>query len=598
MTSSRLALALTLACVFLHASAQAQSNSPIDRDTSSALSSALPGLRAPEAGSSGAPGPRLDAGDALPVFELPPVALTARPIDLTAEHEDLFVRLRSGFSIPDINNDLVLYHQQWYLNRPDYVRRMVERSRRYLYHVVEELEQRGMPTELALLPMVESAYNPMAYSRANAVGLWQFIPSTGKNFKLKQNWWIDQRRDIIASTNAALDYLQAIYEMHGDWQLALASYNWGEGAVGRAIAKNRAKGLPTDYLSLTLPPETRNYVPKLQALKNIFGNPELLAQLGLGAVPNQPYFTTVAWPANIDIQVAAKLAEMPVDDFVALNPAHNRPVITADTPLVLPTEKVATFMHNLDQRQNSEKPLSFWQTYTLRPGEKLENLAPRFGMSLANLKAVNGIKGRLKLSPGFTVLVAAPDGAGTLETAALAEQPRLPEADPTPARATTHVVRKGETLLSIAKQNSLTLAALKKLNRKVGDRPAPGTKLALGAPEPARPVAAAATRSVASASDGKKANVRVAANERGRGRATPPARAGATAARADSKATKVAAQKKAPKLTRYTVQRGDTLLSIARRFKVDADDVQRWNKVTAKTLQPGRTLTIEVASNG
>ncbi|MBK1679608.1 lytic transglycosylase [Rhodocyclus tenuis] len=594
--TSRLVLALALACVFLDATAQAQTNSPVDGDASPPPTSSLPGLRAPEGGISGAPGPRLDVGDALPVFELPPVALAASPIDLTAEHEDLFVRLRSGFSIPDINNDLVLYHQQWYLNRPDYLRRMVERSRRYLHHVVEELEQRGMPTELALLPMVESAYNPMAYSRAKAAGLWQFIPSTGKNFKLKQDWWVDQRRDVIASTSAALDYLQAIYEMHGDWQLALASYNWGEGAVGRAIAKNRAKGLPTDYLSLTMPPETRHYVPKLQALKNIFGNPELIARLGLSPVPNQPYFTTVAWPANIDIEVAAKLAEMPVDDFVALNPAHNRPVIAADTPLVLPAEKVATFMHNLDQRQNSEKPLSFWQTYTLRPGEKLENLAPRFGMSLANLKEVNGIRGRLKLSPGFTVLVAAPDGAGTLETTALAEQPRLPEADPTPpAKARTYVVRKGDTLAGIARQNGLSLAALKKLNRKLGERPAPGTKLALGAPEPARPGVGNAARRVATASAAKPGVSRIAASERSR--TTLPARASATPARADGKATKLAAQKKAPKLTRYTIQRGDTLASIARRFKVDADDVLRWNKVSAKSLQPGHTLTIELASS-
>lgn len=592
--TSRLVLALALACVFLDATAQTQTSSATDDDNALKLSTSLPGLRAPEAGSS-AVGLRPDAGDALPVFELPPVALASKPIDLTAEHEDLFVRLRSGFSIPDINNDLVLYHQQWYLNRPDYLRRVVERSRRYLHHVVEELEQRGMPTELALLPMVESAYNPMAYSRAKASGLWQFIPSTGKNFKLRQDWWVDQRRDVIASTSAALDYLQAIYEMHGDWQLALASYNWGEGAVGRAIAKNRAKGLPTDYLSLTLPPETRNYVPKLQALKNIFGNPELIARLGLSPVPNQPYFTTVAWPANIDIEVAAKLAEMPVDDFVALNPAHNRPVITADTPLVLPAEKVATFMHNLDLRQNSEKPLSFWQTYTLRPGEKLENLAPRFGMSLANLKAVNGIKGRLKLSPGFTVLVAAPDGAGTLETAALATQPRLPEADPTPAKARTYVVRKGDTLAGIARQNGLSLAALKNLNRKAADRPAPGTRLALAAPEAQRTAAAPAARATVAAT-GKPGASRVASNDRSRAAAT--ARASATPARADARAnSKLAAQKKAPKLTRYTVQRGDTLASIARRFKVDANDVQRWNKVSAKTLQPGNTLTIELASS-
>ena len=240
-----------------------------------------------------------------------------------------------------------------------------------------------MPTELAFLPMVESAYNPMAYSRAHASGLWQFIPSTGKNYNLKQDWWMDQRRDVLAATSAALDYLQTIYDMHGDWFLALASYNWGEGAVARAIRKNEAKGLPTDYQSLTMPAETRNYVPKLQALKNIFSNPQLVASLSLPSVPNRPYFATVTPASNIDVEVAAKLAEMPVQEFVALNPAHNRPVIKSETPLVIPAEKLETFQANLENHQEEDKPLSNWQTYTLRPGEKLEKVAPRFGIHAA-----------------------------------------------------------------------------------------------------------------------------------------------------------------------------------------------------------------------
>ena len=202
----------------------------------------------------------------LPTVEIPATPQQLPTIDLTAEAEDVFQRIRNGFAMPDINNDLVLYHQQWYLNRPDYLRRMVERSSPYLHHIVEEIEKRGMPMELALLPMVESAYNAMAYSRAKASGLWQFIPATGRRYNLDQNWWKDERRDIVASTAAALEYLQSIYDMHGDWHLALASYNWGEGAVKRAIEKNEARGLPTDYPNLTMPKETRHYVPKLQAL--------------------------------------------------------------------------------------------------------------------------------------------------------------------------------------------------------------------------------------------------------------------------------------------------------------------------------------------
>ncbi|HEY8856463.1 MAG TPA: transglycosylase SLT domain-containing protein, partial [Rugosibacter sp.] len=212
-------------------------------------------------------------------------------IDLTVAPDDLWQRMRNGFTMPDLDNALVADRQAWYLNHPDFLRSVLNRGHRYLYHIVTELEKRGMPTELALLPFVESAYNPQARSSANALGLWQFIPSTGRNYNLKQNALFDERRDIIASTNAALDYLKYIYEMHGDWQLALASYNWGEGAVGRAIVKNLAKGLPGDYAHLSMPNETRYYVPKLQAIKNIVANPELFG-FKLDPIPDQPYFQT------------------------------------------------------------------------------------------------------------------------------------------------------------------------------------------------------------------------------------------------------------------------------------------------------------------
>src|SRR5207237_2551708 len=186
-----------------------------------------------------------------------------RKIDRTEPPADLWQRIRQGFAIPDIDSALVDKHTAYYAARPEYLQRVFDRSRLYLFHIVDELEKRGMPTELALLPMVESAFNPMAYSRAHASGLWQFIPGTGKRFELQQNWWYDGRRDIVDSTNAALDYLQYLYDMHGDWQLALASYNCGENAVARAIANNRAAGRPTDYAHLTMPLETRHYIPKL-----------------------------------------------------------------------------------------------------------------------------------------------------------------------------------------------------------------------------------------------------------------------------------------------------------------------------------------------
>jgi len=336
------------------------------------------------------------------VEDLPPVPT----IDLTATPDDLWQRIRDGFAMPNLDGPLVADRQAWYLNRPEMLKQLFERSHRYLYYIVDELQKRGMPTELALLPIVESAYNPMAYSRARASGIWQFIPSTGKNYRLEQTWWRDQRRDIIASTGAALDYLQAIYEMNGDWHLALASYNWGENAVARAMAKNEAKGLPTDYMSLNMPLETRYYVPKLQALKNIIAHPELFG-VRLDPIPNQAYFGTVNKTADMDVSLAAKLAETPLAEFMALNPSYNRPVIPVGKggPLLLPSDKVQVFLANLQNHEQLEKPLSTWHTYTMKKGEKFDKIATRFGISPTSLRQINGITRRTRVAAGTTLLV-------------------------------------------------------------------------------------------------------------------------------------------------------------------------------------------------
>src|SRR5687767_7420728 len=231
------------------------------------------------------------AGDPLvPVIVVPdnaPVPLLQLPSATTTR--DLWHRIRLGFKMPDLETRLAEDRTRWYAGQPDYFARMTQRSSRYLFHIVEEIERRNMPTELALLPFVESAFVPEAFSSAKAAGLWQFIPSTGRNYDLEQNMWKDERRDVVESTRAALDYLQKLYDMFGDWHLALASYNWGEGAVSRAIAKNRRANLPSDYWSLTMPPETRQYIPKLQALKNVIINPGPLG-IALDPIPNQPYF--------------------------------------------------------------------------------------------------------------------------------------------------------------------------------------------------------------------------------------------------------------------------------------------------------------------
>ena len=332
-----------------------------------------------------------------------PAPLTPTLMDLTMTPTSLWQRIRQGFGLPDMASPLVTEQEEWYTRRPDYIARTVERSSRYLYYIVEQLEKRGIPTEIALLPIIESAYNPVAYSRAHASGIWQFIPSTGKHYGLQQNFWYDGRRDVTAATNAALDYLAKLYEMFGSWDLALASYNWGEGAVARSIAKNLAKGLATDYRSLNMPAETRYYIPKLQAVKNIIADP---AQFGitLAEVPNQPYFVEVITTRHIDVKTAAKLAEMRIEDFQLLNPADKRPVIRADGERVLlfPADKAATFQLNLETHA---EPLVSWQAYKLKAGETVDRLAVRHGISAAQLRHISGIAPKRAVGPGATLLV-------------------------------------------------------------------------------------------------------------------------------------------------------------------------------------------------
>ncbi|NMG53345.1 transglycosylase SLT domain-containing protein [Aromatoleum aromaticum] len=339
-----------------------------------------------------------------PVLELTDPPQRVLTLDLTRDANDIWDRIRRGFGMPDLDSELVAEQQLFYINRPGFLKKVFERGGRYLYHIVDELERRGMPTELALLPMVESSYNPMAYSPSHAAGLWQFIPSTGRNYNLTQDAWVDERRDVIASTAAALDYLQTIYDMHGDWHLALASYNWGEGAVGRAIQRNLDDGLPAEYSHLRMPGETRNYVPKLQALKNIVAQPELY-RFELPYVPNSPHFVTVDTPTTIELATAARLAGMPLDEFLALNPSHNRPAVTEGSALVVPVDRAEQFQLRLAEHQRNGTQ---WRTYELQRGETLASVAQAFGLSLNQLYQINRLDARSRVSAGYSLLV--PDG--------------------------------------------------------------------------------------------------------------------------------------------------------------------------------------------
>ena len=544
------------------------------------------------------------------VASSPPTAaaelLPARPIS----DADLWQRVRRGFVLGELDTPLVQDHEQWYSNRPEYIQRFVDRGSKYLYHVVEEVERRGMPTEVALLPIIESAFNPQAYSRAKAAGMWQFIPSTGKNFGLKQDWMADNRRDVLLSTHAALDYLQKLYGMFNSWELAFAAYNCGEGCVARAIQKNARKGLPTDFLSLNLPPETRNYVPKLIAVKNIVLAPGSYG-IELEAVENRPYFNKVAAPAKIDVKLAARLAEMPEIDFAALNPAFTKPVATSGTGYFLvPADKAETFRENMELYRSLDGPLVSWQTAGAKRGESVDSVARRYGLTASYLRATNGTlpekKGKFTQQASFMVpmrkeannIIATLDKKLALKASQPPAEMRTVEAkpemiaaaareaadragsiQPLPAsaidaplssvaptsvsiRATVSTVsaettpadyrvQTGDTLYSIARRFGVTVEQVKLQNHLSGNALQVGQTLRLdGRPS-----------DMAAADDSARPRVR-----------TPVA---------------------APRL--YTIRAGDSLFAIAIKFGVELDDLLRWNKLTGRTvIQPG--LKIRVAA--
>ena len=498
--------------------------------------------------------------------------------EIHIERDDLWQRIKNGYAMPDSTSPLTRNHEEWYSSRPDYVKRMVERSQRYLFHVVEEVEKRGMPTEIALLPMIESAYNPQAYSTSRASGIWQFVPSTGKYFGLKQNWWFDNRRNITFATEAALTYLQKLHAMFGAWDLALAAYNAGEGTVSRAIERNRRLGLPTDYESLNLPPETKNYVPKLQAVKNLMTNPGNYG-LKIQTIANTPYFAKVTAPAQIDAHLAAKLAEISDEEFLALNPSFNRPVITGENKnleLLLPILSAQTFRTNLE---NYNKPLVSWKTYFAKRGEKLEKIASKFGIHVSKLRDVNDLPAQNKIKKPATILV--PNGnqsdfkpknivtqntvdnsltAPTTSTSSLNLQSvdnidvavnqedwldvnTKEEIEPRPKSSVTHKVKRGEAMAEIAKRYGVSVKQIMAANSLKSNRVKVGQVLKIQAAETA----------------GKSSNK----------------------------------SKKTEKTRTYIVKRGDTLHSIAEKFDVAVADLKRWNKKYGSHIQPGNKLTIK-----
>jgi membrane-bound lytic murein transglycosylase D len=368
---------------------------------------------------------------------------------------DIWVKLNSGFQIEDKNSKRVKKYIKWYQSRPDYVERMIERSSRYIYHVSKEVEKRNMPMEIALLPMIESAYNPIAKSRKKAVGMWQFIPSTGKLYGLKQDWWRDERRNVIDATNAALNYLEMLHDLFGSWELALAAYNAGEGRVKRAIKRNKKKKLPTDYYSLRLPKETKNYVPKLLAVKEIVKNPEKY-QLTIKDIPDAPYFSVVNISDEMDTHVAAELAEISYEEFQLLNAEHNRPLMKAQygiQDILLPIKNIEIFHKNI---KNNTQPLSNWISYMPSKGEKVMHVAKKFNIDMKELVKINQLRSNQTLKKQIILIPSSPE--------VLKKYPVSTDNLYSYSKIITHKIKSGDTLGSISRKYKISVKDIMEFN--------------------------------------------------------------------------------------------------------------------------------------
>ena len=483
-----------VASVILAGCASTQSPAPPSADP--APPAAVVGQPAPDAVAAAAPPGKVP-------LSRPRSGAAAAALD-DPERTDLWARVRRGFLMPELDSPLVLDREQWYASRPDYVARMTERSGRYLFYIVEELERRGLPTEIALLPYVESAFNPHAVSSAKASGMWQFMSATGKDYDLKQNLFRDDRRDVLASTRAALDYLTRLYAQFGDWQLALAAYNWGEGNVQRAVDRNLKAGRPADYQSLKMPEETRSYVPKLQAVKNIVADPERFG-LVLPPLPNHPYFLSVPIERDIDVSLAVRLSGVTMEEFRTLNPQMNKPVIlAAGTPqLLLPYDNANRFLHGLAEHRG---PTASWTAWVAPRTVKPAEAAREVGMSEAQLCEVNAIPPKMLVKAGSTLLV--PRGtAGDADVSEhLADNASIALApDAPPLRRLTIKARSKDSVASVAKRYRVTVQQVAQWNRVAPDAKfKSGQKVVVYTPvKPAK-----ATRS-AQASKPPKAGVRV-----------------------------------------------------------------------------------------
>ncbi len=504
-----------------------------------------------------APAPVVEAAP-LPRAEAGPRARLDPEDD--AVRGDLWARVREGFAMPELDNELVRKWEQYYAQRPDYVQRMTARGARYLFHIVEEINRRGMPTDLALLPFIESAFNPEAMSVARAAGMWQFMPGTGRDFELKQNLFRDDRRDILASTRAALDYLQRLYAQFNDWHLALAAYNWGQGNVQKALARNARAGEGTDYASLRMPDETRNYVPKLQAVKNIVSRPEAFG-LVLPPLDNHPYFVRVAVERDIDVALVARLAGLTLEQFQQLNPQLNKPVVlAAATPQVLlPYDNANLFVTALAEHRG---PLASWTAWVAPRTVKPQEAARHVGMTEDQLREVNRIPERMLVKAGSTLLVPrsaqhAHDVSGSVaDGAQIALAPDVPPL----RRLQVKVGKRSESVASLARRHGMSAAQLAAANGvAVTASFRPGQLVTVLVPN--RPVHAttkAATKTASKATPRTKTAAKAATPMKTAAAAAAPTRKSATSAPRPVVRTKAAATR-APKATVKSAAHGGSV---------------------------------------
>ena len=461
----------------------------------------------------------------------------------------IWPRVREGFEIEThLDHPWVQSELNWYSKHPEYLFRTMTRAEPFLHYILDEAEKRDLPTELVLLPIVESAYQPFAYSHGRAAGIWQFIPSTGRLYGLEQTWWYDGRRDIYASTQAALSDLQNLNKLFdGDWTLALSAYNSGSGTVQRAIRKNRKKGKPTDFWHLTLPKETRAYVPKLMALKELIENSELY-DISLRCIPDAPGFIPVDTESQIDLALAAELAELDVDTLYEYNPAFNRWATSPDGPhrLLLPYENAEIFKANLAKIPDNERVQ--WKRHKIKNGETLSHIAVKYNTTVKELRKINSISGN-NIRAGKHLLI--PVASRGQSTYTLSSSQRLKAIQSNGKKNKTrvnHYVQSGESFWTISRKYNVNMHSLAKWNgMAIKDPLGQGQKLVVWT---------------------------------------------------NNSSSSAALSKRKPSQTiqpiSYTVRNGDSLSRIASRYSVSVSDLHRWNSIKGKYLQPGQKLRLYI----